>query len=800
LNGTWQNISNVIFRWTLVTFDKMMKPPDILNLNLEKNRDLKVDYSTEVLSPIRYIMQVDTNRNFTTPLFTDTTNLTQDTLNIGERRKCYWRVRGYDLSGNQGVFSNIDSFGNDLTPPSIPSLVVPDSGLIINIQTVNFIWRRSTDNLSGVQYYILQYATTYLFLNPVFLDSITDTTRVSLPLGDSIYYWRVRCKDFAGNISSWSLIRSFRVDNTAPLVPTLVAPANGYITNNSNVIFIWRRSISSDISFYTLQYCRNSSFSEVDSVARIDTFYTTTLTDTTYYWRVRAVDSAGNRSVWSSVWSFEVDTRIPNTPALVTPAIGIWLTNTNVIFNWSMVSFDVKSPVRYILQVDTSRIFTNPIADTTGFVYDTLVLNQARYYWRVRAYDLAGNQGAFSGQDSFGVDVTAPSIPNLVSPTNGAMINNPNVTFIWNRSTDNLSGVLRYTLQCAIDPGFILSRDTIVTDTTFTITLIDTTYYWRVKSHDRAGNQSNYSTTRSFELDTRMPNAPTLVSPVNGVWSINTSITFSWSQVTFNAKSPIRYILQVDASVNFTNPITDTTSFVYDTLELTQARYYWRVRAYDLAGNQGAFSGCDSFGIDYTAPSVPNLVSPVNGAILTDSFVTFIWNRSTDNVSGVRNYQIQIANNFGLNNPFDTTLTDTTYLRRLSDTTYYWQVKSIDYANNQSPWSSIRNFRVQTTGIEEILDATKLLIFSLGQNSPNPFFRLTEIRYAIPFRTKVKIAVFSSTGEDIITLTDGIQNQGWYSVRWNGKDSKGKICPNGIYFYRLVTDEYQATRKMLMLK
>jgi hypothetical protein len=800
VNGIWQNTSNVIFRWTSVSFDKMMKLQDIADLNLEQDRDIKVNYSTEILSPIRYIMQVDTNRNFTTPLFIDTTNLTQDTLNIGERRKCYWRVRGYDLSGNQGVFSNIDSFGNDLTPTSTPQLVAPDSGAIINTQTVNFIWRRSTDNLSGVRYYTLQYATTYLFLSPVTLDSITDTTRVSLPLGDSIYYWRVRSKDFAGNISSWSLIRSFRVDNTSPLVPSLVIPVNGYITNNSNVIFIWRRSISSDISFYTLQYCRNSSFSGADSVARIDTFYITALTDTTYYWRVRAVDSASNRSDWSSVWSFEVDAGIPNTPALVYPVNGVWFTNMTVIFNWSMVSFNVKSPVQYILEVDTSRVFTNPIVDTTGILYDTLTLTQARYFWRVRAYDLAGNQGAFSGRDSFGVDVTASGIPNLIGPANGSMTNNANITFLWNRSTDNLSGVLRYTLEYARNSGFSNPTDTIVTDTTITLILTDTIYYWRVKSQDRAGNQSSWSSTRNFELDTRIPNAPTLVSPVNGVWSINTSITFSWSQVTFNAKSPIRYILQVDASVNFINPITDTTSFVYDTLELTQARYYWRVRAYDLAGNQGTFSGRDSFGIDYTAPSVPNLISPVNGAILTDSFVTFIWNRSTDNVSGVRNYQIQIANNFGLNNPFDTTLTDTTYLRRLSDTTYYWQVKSIDYANNQSPWSSIRNFRVQTTGIEEILDATKLLIFSLGQNSPNPFFRLTEIRYAIPFRTKVKIAVFSSTGEDIITLTDGIQNQGWYSVRWNGKDSKGKICPNGIYFYRLVTDEYQATRKMLMLK
>jgi hypothetical protein len=101
---------------------------------------------------------------------------------------------------------------------------------------------------------------------------------------------------------------------------------------------------------------------------------------------------------------------------------------------------------------------------------------------------------------------------------------------------------------------------------------------------------------------------------------------------------------------------------------------------------------------------------------------------------------------------------------------------------------------------EKELNTNLPLVFSLNKNLPNPFISQTDIQYSIPIKTNVNITVFDPTGQKIITLFNNTQNPGWYSVRWNGKDSKGKICPNGIYFYRLETDEYQATRKMLMLR
>ena len=85
--------------------------------------------------------------------------------------------------------------------------------------------------------------------------------------------------------------------------------------------------------------------------------------------------------------------------------------------------------------------------------------------------------------------------------------------------------------------------------------------------------------------------------------------------------------------------------------------------------------------------------------------------------------------------------------------------------------------------------------FILYQNYPNPFNPLTTIKYQIPETGRVTLKVFDILGQKVVTLTDKEQLAGNYEVEF---DAKG--LASGIYFYKLQTELYSSTKKMLLLK
>ena len=93
--------------------------------------------------------------------------------------------------------------------------------------------------------------------------------------------------------------------------------------------------------------------------------------------------------------------------------------------------------------------------------------------------------------------------------------------------------------------------------------------------------------------------------------------------------------------------------------------------------------------------------------------------------------------------------------------------------------------------------------FLLAQNYPNPFNPSTTISYAIPEdigQVAVRLNVFNIRGQLVRTLVDKSQGPGTYNVNWDGADNKGRQISSGVYFYRLVADDFVSTRKMVVLK
>ena len=84
---------------------------------------------------------------------------------------------------------------------------------------------------------------------------------------------------------------------------------------------------------------------------------------------------------------------------------------------------------------------------------------------------------------------------------------------------------------------------------------------------------------------------------------------------------------------------------------------------------------------------------------------------------------------------------------------------------------------------------------SLSQNYPNPFNPVTKIKYDVPKSSLVKIIIYDVLGREIETLVNEGLKPGSYEVTWDGSR-----YASGVYFYKLMTDEYAETKKMVLIK
>ncbi len=94
---------------------------------------------------------------------------------------------------------------------------------------------------------------------------------------------------------------------------------------------------------------------------------------------------------------------------------------------------------------------------------------------------------------------------------------------------------------------------------------------------------------------------------------------------------------------------------------------------------------------------------------------------------------------------------------------------------------------------------------ALLQNFPNPFNPETWLPYELAAEVPVAIRIYDVQGQLIRQLDLGMQEEGSYLSReaaayWNGKDQFGETVSSGIYFYTLTAGDFQATRRMVILK
>jgi hypothetical protein len=128
----------------------------------------------------------------------------------------------------------------------------------------------------------------------------------------------------------------------------------------------------------------------------------------------------------------------------------------------------------------------------------------------VRAFNTDGAPGAWSAKWYFTLDTVAPPVPDLLAPIDGAASTNRKLKLSWTK----VDGASAYDLQLDPDPAFPLPVISTGNKTTYTppTPLSRGVYWWQVRALDKAGNASDWSAPRSFEIVAGIT-APTVEAP-----------------------------------------------------------------------------------------------------------------------------------------------------------------------------------------------------------------------------------------------------------------------------------------------
>lgn len=92
-------------------------------------------------------------------------------------------------------------------------------------------------------------------------------------------------------------------------------------------------------------------------------------------------------------------------------------------------------------------------------------------------------------------------------------------------------------------------------------------------------------------------------------------------------------------------------------------------------------------------------------------------------------------------------------------------------------------------------DYEPLQDYNLAQNFPNPFNPVTIIKYEVPKISNVKIEVFDLLGRVIKVLVDEQKTAGRYEIKFDASS-----LASGIYYYRIIANEFVQTKKMMLIK
>lgn len=737
--------------------------------------------------------------------------------------KYYFEVAALDSAGNSEAFVGAPECSTlvDNTITS-PILVSPYNGEVRDSSATAFLWQRATAQAGSR----LQCSYRSDFATLVKDTLLAADSLANLTLADSLYYWRVRGQNSVTDTGSWSPSRTLRIDTQSPAAPALALPSADSLLNDNTPQFSW--GAVAGASNYHLVISPDSLFAAYTVDEVIDTTAYTiqvTLPDSSYYWRARAGDAAGNWSSYSARRKFTVDTKAPLVPALLSPGDNSTVTTNLPAFTWNKSS----QAVQYRLQAAVNTSFSPAEMDT--LCSDTSVaplwgINDGTHYWRVRCRDQAGNWSAYSAYRTFNIDgllqvaLITPDTGSLWAPSQSVWIQFSKAIYTGSGYIDTTKFKIRgkhsaivkaanlywepatSTLRVTPDTAFA-ANDTI--SVFISGTLRD---YQNLATSTLDGNNDGFDAGDTAD-SYRMTFRTSLIGDYNadGLMNGPDLALFAWGWYNYS-----RYFeagpffgtwphQKVYAGSATKLDFEDLMGLVYSWNRSGAAKY-----APAKAGDPGPLiletspdGGGEMLvkvkpGIAFSALDASITFDPAAGAGKVAA--SELWNSEG-------NPQLFLTRQ----TPGLTEISAAVWPGGYSSTGELFRF-SLSETKGQAPVSL--SYRLYDKSGEVLAEGSLSAaltvmpglpaVFSFSPARPNPAGQATVISYQLPSEVDVRLDVYNIAGQVVATLAEGKKPAGYHAQTWDLKDSGGRRVANGVYLFRLKAGQNRGTGKMIVIR
>lgn len=500
--------------------------------------------------------------------------------------------------------------------------------------------------------------------------------------------WKVKVQGYDDLWSEWSTSGAFSVESYTPTTP-VPKPLSSTILpqgNNPDATdgFVWDfewnpstypETLGGNINTYNIKIQREGETTPLLEIEVTGLSYSykssTSIGDgrlDKWSWQVQAKTTQGT-STWSTSQPFTVESLQPTAPMLKSPLStdSHLYQGTNLdcdpwgykwTFNWELSTHTsgIKQYQIEVLKPDGTQLQTDTVMEPTGAYTEISATMQGcesfastellNWTWKVRAQNNRGTWSAWS-QESFDIGDYAPSVPVLLTPTAGKVLDQKNAAdcdgyewkFDWEDSTHS-EGIMNYTFYLASSSGSRYNYTTTASEITWKKCELITDANlkgWQWKVEAQANNQiESESDWRSFDVNAlpalvatatatpKLGTAPLNVKFTGSATGGTKSYTYSWNfddGSTSTSQNP-SHTYSKGGTYTATLTVTDTSSRqATSSLTITPA-----TPPLSVSASASAYSGTD--------PLTVNFTTNVSGGI---SPYTYAWNFGDGSTSTSQN-------------------------------------------------------------------------------------------------------------------------------------------------------------------